>query len=81
MAASLVKPTLHISARFDHVMDTWSRVCGGAKPTFNNATFLSGNLKFDSFSISLIISNYFYFLFSFKKKNVILLIETFVLLT
>ncbi|MEM7022612.1 MAG: glutaminase A [Pseudomonadota bacterium] len=27
--------------RFDHVMDRWSAACGGARPHFNNAVYLS----------------------------------------
>ena len=41
MACSLVKPKLEIADRFDHIMDIWSRICGGGRPTFANSTYLS----------------------------------------
>jgi glutaminase len=42
MCCALVKPDLHVSHRFEFIMDTWQRLCGGARrPQFNNATFLS----------------------------------------
>ena len=41
MCCSLIKPNEHISTRFDHVMDIWSKITGGARPTFANSTYLS----------------------------------------
>jgi glutaminase len=42
MCCALVRPELHVSHRFEFIMETWRRVCGGARrPQFNNATFLS----------------------------------------
>ena len=41
MACSLFKPHLPMSDRFDSIMTTYERLCGGQKPMFGNATYLS----------------------------------------
>jgi glutaminase len=41
MACALLRQHQHISLRFDTIMDVWTRLCGGERPQFNNATFLS----------------------------------------
>ena len=41
MTCSLIKPELDVADRFDHVMQRWSDLCGGAKPSFSNSIYLS----------------------------------------
>ena len=41
MTTSLIRPDDDIADRFDHVADTWQRLCGGRRPGFNNAVYLS----------------------------------------
>ena len=41
MSASLVRQDLDASARFEHVLQTWSKAIGGEKPVFNNTVYLS----------------------------------------
>lgn len=41
MSSSLIKRDLNTSDRFDHVMDTWTRLMGGYRPGFSNAVYLS----------------------------------------
>jgi glutaminase len=41
MTTSLIRPGDAIADRFDHVADTWRRLCGGRRPGFNNAVYLS----------------------------------------
>jgi glutaminase len=41
MSCSLIRPSLDIADRFDHVADTWRRLAGGRPVGFNNAVYLS----------------------------------------
>lgn len=41
MSGALIKPTLTMADRFDHVMRMWTDLAGGRKPGFSNATYLS----------------------------------------
>jgi glutaminase len=41
MTTSLIRPDEDIADRFDVVADTWRRLCGGRRPGFNNAVYLS----------------------------------------
>lgn len=41
MTCSMIKPELNIADRFDYVMDQWSALAGGAKPSFSNSVYLS----------------------------------------
>lgn len=41
MTCSLVRPQWDMADRFDFVLDTWSRLCGGKPPKFNNSVYLS----------------------------------------
>lgn len=41
MSTALIKQNLSIADRFDHVASMWSRLAGGFKPGFSNATYLS----------------------------------------
>lgn len=41
MSMSLVKQGKPIADRFDHVSNTWNRLCAGQKVSFNNAVYLS----------------------------------------
>lgn len=41
MSASLVRQDLDPSARFEHVLQTWTRAIGVGKPVFNNTVYLS----------------------------------------
>ncbi len=41
LCASLIHPEKEPADRFDHVLNTWQRVCGGRRPTFNNSIYLS----------------------------------------
>lgn len=41
MCCSLIKPEAEIADRFDHVMETWAALAGNARPSFNNAVYLS----------------------------------------
>lgn len=41
MAVSMIKPKADPATRFDYVMNTWKRLCGGQMPGFNNAVYLS----------------------------------------
>lgn len=41
MAASLIKNHEDAASRFDYVLENWSRICGGIKPGFDNAVYLS----------------------------------------
>ena len=41
MTASLIRPQEDIADRFDLVAATWERLCGGRRPGFTNAVYLS----------------------------------------
>ena len=41
MCCSMVKANELMANRFDYVMDVWSRVTGGGRPTFANSVYLS----------------------------------------
>jgi glutaminase len=41
MTTSLIRPDDDIADRFDVVTATWRRLCGGRRPGFNNAVYLS----------------------------------------
>ncbi|MDX2001650.1 MAG: glutaminase A [Chitinophagales bacterium] len=41
MTCSMVKPQLEMADRFDYVLDTWTRLCGGLPAKFNNSVYLS----------------------------------------
>lgn len=41
MACSLIKPQMDPADRFDHVLETWSRLTGGNRVNFNNPVYLS----------------------------------------
>jgi glutaminase len=41
MTTSLIRPADDIADRFDLVAATWQRLCGGRRPGFNNAVYLS----------------------------------------
>lgn len=41
MACSLIRPQLQMADRFDHVLDTWTKLSGNAPARFNNAVYLS----------------------------------------
>lgn len=41
MSCALVRPELSAADRFDYVLDRWARLCGGARPIFNNSVYLS----------------------------------------
>ncbi|MEO1712553.1 MAG: glutaminase A, partial [Bacteroidota bacterium] len=41
MTSSLIRRDLDLADRFDHVYNTWSRLCGNRKLSFNNAVYLS----------------------------------------
>jgi glutaminase len=41
MSCSLIRASLDIADRFDHVADTWRRLSGGGHVGFNNAVYLS----------------------------------------
>jgi glutaminase len=41
MACSLIRRDLDQADRFDHIMQIWQELCGGLKPGFNNAVYLS----------------------------------------
>ncbi|MCA9311046.1 MAG: glutaminase A, partial [Phycisphaerales bacterium] len=41
MCTSLIRPTQHISDRFEHILDLWQEMAGGLRPGFDNATYLS----------------------------------------
>ncbi len=41
MTCSLVNPEMEMADRFDNVLDTWERLCGGETAKFNNAVYLS----------------------------------------
>ena len=41
MSSSLVRSTAPVADRFDHVARMWSRLSGGVRPGFSNATYLS----------------------------------------
>lgn len=41
MSTSLIRAGEHLSDRFEYVLDMWTRLTGGVKPGFSNATYLS----------------------------------------
>ncbi len=41
MSTSMVRSADHLSDRFEYVLGMWTRLTGGAKPGFSNATYLS----------------------------------------
>ncbi|MCQ8184807.1 glutaminase A [Parvularcula maris] len=41
MTSSLIRPELPLADRFDHVMQTWRKLCGGKRAGFDNSVFLS----------------------------------------
>jgi glutaminase len=41
MCCSMIKPSWHISDRFEHILDLWEAMAGGRRPGFDNATYLS----------------------------------------
>jgi len=41
MTCSMVRPRLEMADRFDFVLDTWTRLCGGKPAKFNNSVYLS----------------------------------------
>ena len=41
MSTSLIRPGDHLSDRFEYVLEMWTRLTGGTKPRFSNATYLS----------------------------------------
>ena len=41
MCSSMIHPSLPLADRFDHVMETWTALGGGAPPRFNNSMYLS----------------------------------------
>jgi len=41
MAGSLIRPGADMADRFDHVLEMWQRLAGGARPGFSNPTYLS----------------------------------------
>eukprot|EP00126_Sphaerothecum_destruens_P015851 Sdes_comp9919_c0_seq1m1459 len=41
MTCSMIKPLMDLADRFDFVTNMWSRLGGGGKPGFSNATYLS----------------------------------------
>lgn len=41
MACALIQRNLDPADRFDYIMETWKDLCGGLKPGFNNAVYLS----------------------------------------
>jgi glutaminase len=41
MTCSLIRPREDAADRFDHVLNTWSRLTGGRRPGFNNPVYLS----------------------------------------
>jgi glutaminase len=41
MSASLIAGDLDPADRFEHVMDKWQALCGGTRPSFNNAVYQS----------------------------------------
>ena len=47
MVSSLVRPEMHISDRWDHVMDLWSKLAGGRRPSFANSVYLSESATAD----------------------------------
>jgi glutaminase len=47
MCCSMVKPKEKLADRFDHVIDTWTRLCGGGRVTFGNSVYLSERASAD----------------------------------
>lgn len=41
MCCALIKPELNLADRFEHILDTWSKMNGGKKPGFNNSVYVS----------------------------------------
>ena len=41
MSAALIRRDLPVADRFDHVVESWTRLAGGARPGFNNSVYLS----------------------------------------
>ncbi|MEO1334326.1 MAG: glutaminase A [Myxococcota bacterium] len=41
MCCSLIRPDADMSERFDYVLDRWAALCGGNRPRYNNAVYLS----------------------------------------
>lgn len=41
MTCSLIKPELNVADRFDYVMEQWTQLAGGQKPSFSNSVYLS----------------------------------------
>jgi glutaminase len=41
MSCSLLKPTEEMADRFEHVLDTWTKLSGGIQAQFNNSVYLS----------------------------------------
>lgn len=41
MCASMIKLEAPLADRFDYIMETWTRLCGGRRPGFENAVYLS----------------------------------------
>ena len=41
MTSSLVRPDLCPADRFEHVLNYWTKICGGSEPRFNNSVYLS----------------------------------------
>ena len=41
MCGALIRPDLDVPDKFDYIIDTWQRLAGGARPGFDNTTYLS----------------------------------------
>ena len=41
MSCSMIRPGAPMSERFDYVLDRWQALCGGNRPRYNNAVYLS----------------------------------------
>jgi glutaminase len=41
MSSALIRPDVPLADRFDHVLEMWRRLAGGARPGFSNSTYLS----------------------------------------